>query len=852
MAKIPTILEAGRADGKLVTSDAIFDENKEMFQSEINDIQDTLNSDNPNKPLSAKQGKILKDLLDSKVIEAGSVPIDTEPIEGNITHLVNSDGLAKEFKKHNTAITKGSVYDVSFYNKGAVFDSIQSLLSSSDLNTLIPTSVRHGGMSIRFIQGSVPTSDNKYVQYRLMAQSFTTDTTQWAICDDEVLVEAPAYIKAETDANGHLLFWILSDGSIDWAIGVPTPVKFYVDSFIEEILNGNEDTNIDGLNKVIEFLDDFSTSDTLASLLNTKVDKEDGKGLIQDEVAERLSVVEEPEFMDVELDSEGRVLSGRKTNGNKFENMPIETPSVLVSNSNADYSNDNYIEVKIDKDNKIFSSRKKDGTLIEQAIEAKSVDSNYINTKEANIENINQLVNNVVVLPDYYNQENYIDNIVLNIQKSILQIGRGSIFGFITDTHPMDKYSVNSGKIYKYIASRTPLQKIFFGGDIGPSDATCYGYGTSALDGLAKSIIQQTERLYAPCREAGCSIYIARGNHDFASSKDKGATTFDENGFIATREATRHMVFAYAENIVNDLNNPKSNYYYFDNKAEKIRYVFLDTSDSVDSYGGGSGSNVTIGVSDTQIKWIAEEAVLTTPEDYKLIFVGHVCPSAVGYAYLGGTPPYERRSIHNINVLIEAIQKNSVAEIMLENETTVEYDFTAFEPKVLIYLAGHQHFDSQTYENNCLYYVSSADWVTQEHASSRVERQLFNINIPARAEKSIMEDLLNVILVDITNDKIRLFRVGPGLDKVFNLTQVSVVVNRTVTLTSELRGSLVWKSYDALKLKDGATNNDLFSHTVASVDESTGIVTSLTTGESVVVAYSESENKMEFFDINVI
>ena len=99
MAKIPIILEAGRADGKLVTTNALFDENKNMFQSEINDVQDTLNSDNPNKPLSANQGKILKGIIDAKVIEAGAVPIDSEPTEGNITHVVNSDGLAKEFNK---------------------------------------------------------------------------------------------------------------------------------------------------------------------------------------------------------------------------------------------------------------------------------------------------------------------------------------------------------------------------------------------------------------------------------------------------------------------------------------------------------------------------------------------------------------------------------------------------------------------------------------------------------------------------------------------------------------------------------------------------------------------------------
>ena len=57
------------------------------------------------------------------------------------------------------------IYDVSANNDGAVFESLQALLSSSNLSTLIPPSVRHGGMSIKFIQGSVPSSDNKYVQY---------------------------------------------------------------------------------------------------------------------------------------------------------------------------------------------------------------------------------------------------------------------------------------------------------------------------------------------------------------------------------------------------------------------------------------------------------------------------------------------------------------------------------------------------------------------------------------------------------------------------------------------------------------------------------------------------------------
>ena len=151
MAKIPIILEPGRADGKLATSDAIFDENKGMFQSEINDIQDTLNSDNSNKPLSANQGKVLKELLDAKVIEVGAVPMDSKPTEGNTNNVVTSDGLAKEFNKYNTEIVLGGVYDVSAHNNGTSFISLSKLLSSENLSTFIPSEIRCGGMTIRFI-----------------------------------------------------------------------------------------------------------------------------------------------------------------------------------------------------------------------------------------------------------------------------------------------------------------------------------------------------------------------------------------------------------------------------------------------------------------------------------------------------------------------------------------------------------------------------------------------------------------------------------------------------------------------------------------------------------------------------
>lgn len=89
-------------------------------------------------------------------------------------------------------LESGVIYDVSTHNNGAVFESLQSLLSSSNLDTLIPTSVRHGGMSIRFVQSS----DNKYVQARCMAQNFTTDVTQWQGVDDEPTAKSNNLVKS--------------------------------------------------------------------------------------------------------------------------------------------------------------------------------------------------------------------------------------------------------------------------------------------------------------------------------------------------------------------------------------------------------------------------------------------------------------------------------------------------------------------------------------------------------------------------------------------------------------------------------------------------------------------------------
>ena len=91
----------------------------------------------------------------------------------------NNGTWTKNAIKSMAEFESGIIYDVSANNDGAVFESLSTLLGSANLSTLIPTSVRRGGMSIQFIQSSVSNSDNKYVQYRLTANEWSADTNDW-------------------------------------------------------------------------------------------------------------------------------------------------------------------------------------------------------------------------------------------------------------------------------------------------------------------------------------------------------------------------------------------------------------------------------------------------------------------------------------------------------------------------------------------------------------------------------------------------------------------------------------------------------------------------------------------------
>jgi hypothetical protein len=117
-------------------------------------------------------------------------------------------------------------------------------------------------------------------------------------------IESPEFIKVIVDAEDHFLFGIQLDGSIEWGKGIPAPIR----AKLREIINHCQQDKTDILKAINAAKKELSAS--IAALQEGKVDKEEGKSLIEDEVKECFTVIENEEFIMAVVDSDDRVLFG--------------------------------------------------------------------------------------------------------------------------------------------------------------------------------------------------------------------------------------------------------------------------------------------------------------------------------------------------------------------------------------------------------------------------------------------------------------------------------------------------------------------------------------------------------------
>jgi hypothetical protein len=97
------------------------------------------------------------------------IAIDAEPTQGS-ANLVKSGGVL------NSIIQNGHAFDLSAYNaQGGVLATYADLSAALTALNALPSDFKKGGMSIKFVLSS----DNKYIQCRLLTEEFSINENDW-------------------------------------------------------------------------------------------------------------------------------------------------------------------------------------------------------------------------------------------------------------------------------------------------------------------------------------------------------------------------------------------------------------------------------------------------------------------------------------------------------------------------------------------------------------------------------------------------------------------------------------------------------------------------------------------------
>ena len=163
-------------------------------------------------------------------------------------------------------------------------------------------------------------------------------------------IESPEFIHCIVDSDNHLLFGIHQDGSIEWGKGIPTPIK---DKF-EEIINQCQHDKTELTEIVNTTKEELSVN--IGTLQESKVDKEEGKSLIEDDIKKCFKVTENEEFIYVIVDSEDKFLFGIYRDTGKPYYPSNETYHVE--------QNEEFFAVWLDTEKRVLLGIRRDGEII--------------------------------------------------------------------------------------------------------------------------------------------------------------------------------------------------------------------------------------------------------------------------------------------------------------------------------------------------------------------------------------------------------------------------------------------------------------------------------------------------------
>ena len=163
-------------------------------------------------------------------------------------------------------------------------------------------------------------------------------------------IDSPEFIRAIVDAEDHFILGIQLDGSIEWGKGIPAPIR----AKLQEIINQCQQDKTNILEAINAAKKELSAS--ITALQESKVDKEEGKSLIEDEVKECFKVIENEEFIKAITDADDKVLFGfYRATGKPY--YPLNEMYHVIQN-------EEYFAAWVTTDNKVVLGLRRDGQII--------------------------------------------------------------------------------------------------------------------------------------------------------------------------------------------------------------------------------------------------------------------------------------------------------------------------------------------------------------------------------------------------------------------------------------------------------------------------------------------------------
>lgn len=519
--------------------------------------------------------------------------------------------------------------------------------------------------------------------------------------------------------------------------------------------------------------------------------KEDGKSLINSEYASAKSAIENPEYLELILDAADKVLCGITKDGAMQINLDIDTPAVFKSY----VKSSEHVDIKTDKVGKILGSTDINGvkSISSQKYDKSVGDYHSINYKlnfglvaRKNFQKDNCLPLGNWDVPSYY--RSYLDKKINDFSKLIRKtIINGDAFYFITDTH-WEFNQQHSPALIKELNRTLNLQRLFHGGDVYSEGLRLDKYGIDCINELRDALDYSNK------------VYESDGNHEYISRTETYGDTFSQ-----------YRIFL--DDVV--FGGQNKNYYYTDNKEKKIRYIILA------SYGEYVNGAITYGFEDgEQLSWF-EEVALNVESGWDIIVFCHFLTSSSPYYGITLTI----NGAENVYDIVNNYQGNG---------------------NIIAFLTGHTHYDCISMSSCKVPIIcSTCDHNRAFQFSGEIQGKLigftdFSDLIEPRIIRTITEQAFDVVVYDKEKSLLHLCRVGsramnrtmdfPGNKQVDYRTIVldKMTPGNTKILEPLIDGVITWSSADSsiASVSNGQILANAVGNTVVTAESSNGEIQS--------------------------